>query len=46
MKSQNGSLPPKKENVKSYQPLGRVVRKESAEKPKYVPKGRVARKKT
>lgn len=42
-KSPSGSTPAKKESAKSRQPLGRVVRQESA-KPKYEPRGKVVRK--
>lgn len=42
-KSQNGSTQPKNEKSKSPPPLGRVVRKEGVEKPKYNPRGKVVR---
>ena len=44
MKSPNGTRPPKNVKEKSYQPLGRVVRKEKVEKSKHIPRGRVIRK--
>jgi hypothetical protein len=46
-KSRSGSQPPKIVNVKlpEQRVQGRVVRKEQVEKPKYVPRGKVVRKK-
>lgn len=45
-KSQNGTTPIQKEKKKLPEPRGRVVRKESVEKPKYVPAGKVVRNKS
>lgn len=42
-KSPSGSTQVKKEKPKLREPLGRVVRKESVEKPKYSPRGKVVR---
>lgn len=44
MKLPNGSTLVVSEKKKSPEPLGRVVRKESVEKPSYVPMGKVVRK--
>ena len=44
-KSLNGTMPIQKEKKKLPGPRGRVVRKESAERPKYVPAGKVVRNK-
>lgn len=45
-KSPSGTMPIQKEKRKLPEPRGRVVRKESAEKPKYLPAGKVVRNKS
>lgn len=45
-KSLNGTMPIQKEKKKLPEPRGRVVRKESNNKPKYTPVGKVVRNKS